>query len=65
LSTTGFIHAPIALATWAGKLVAGQRRDDDAGADGNDAGTAPALADGFGDHAERVATLGELIGVQG
>ena len=58
-------HAPVALAAGAGQLVLGEGGDDDAGADRVDPRAALAPADGLGHHPQRVASLGQLVGVQG
>jgi hypothetical protein len=46
-----------------GQLLEGQRRDDDAGADGVDAGATSAPGGSGGQHAQRVGPLGERVGV--
>ena len=57
-------HAPVSLAARAGQLVLGERRDDDAGADRVDPRAALAPAHRLGHHAQRVAALGNLVGVK-
>ena len=59
-----FDHAPVSLAARTGQLVAGERGEDDAGADRVDPGAALAPANGLGHHAQRVPALGELVGVE-
>ena len=58
-------HASVPIAARARQLVVGERRDDDAGADRIDSRAPLAPSDGFGLDAQRVAALGELVGVQG
>ena len=58
-------HAPVSRAAWPGQLVFGERGNDNAGADRVDPGAALAPAHRLGHDAQRVATLGELVGVQG
>ena len=57
-------HAPVALAAWSGQFVAGERGHDDAGADRVDPCASFAPPDGLGLDPQRVAALGELVGVE-
>lgn len=65
LGRAGFDHAAIPIPTQAFEFIPGQGGEDNARADGVDTCAALAPANGLRRHAQRVATLGDLVGVQG